>query len=83
MLLKASSCAQSTERLMPKSRPLFNDTKLISKTEFWVKQKIIALLPYQVKEDRGGLCPGKLCPNLGEFGEEFYSNGLRVGLLIR
>ena len=25
----------------------------------------------------------KLCPNLGGFGEEFYSSGSRVGLLIR
>ena len=24
-----------------------------------------------------------LCPNLERFGEEFYSNGSRVGLLIR
>ena len=31
-----------------------------------------------------GSCPSKtVCPNLGEFGKEFYSNGSRVELLIR
>ena len=31
-----------------------------------------------------GLMPLKtVCPNPGGFGEEFYSNGSRVGLLIR
>ena len=30
------------------------------------------------------LLPSKtMCPNPGEFGEEFYGNGSRVGLLIR
>ena len=30
-----------------------------------------------------GSCPSKtLCPNLGGFGEEFYSNGSRVGMLV-
>ena len=30
------------------------------------------------------LVPSKtVCPNLGGFGEEFYSNGSRAGLLVR
>lgn len=36
----------------------------------------------QAKEDTAGSCPQKLCPNPGEFGEEFYGNGSRVALLI-
>ena len=36
------------------------------------------------KGGHNGLLPWKtMCPNLGGFDEEFYSNGLRVGLLIR
>ena len=35
------------------------------------------------KRGTEGTCPKKLCPNLGGFEEEFYSNGSRVGLLIR
>ena len=40
-------------------------------------------MPYQAKGDTEGCCPGKLCPNLWECGEEFYSNSSREGLLIR
>ena len=36
------------------------------------------------KGGRSGLLPSKtVCPNPGGFGEEFYSNRSRVGLLIR
>ena len=36
------------------------------------------------KGGQSGPMPWKtVCPNLGEFGEEFYSNALRVRLLIR
>ena len=36
------------------------------------------------KEGHSGLMPLKsVCPNLGGFGEEFYSNGSRAELLIR
>ena len=36
------------------------------------------------KGGHSGLVPLKtVCPNLGGFGEEFYSNGSRAGLLIR
>ena len=34
--------------------------------------------------EHGGLMPWKMvCPNLGGFGEELYSSGSRVGLMIR
>ena len=45
----------------------------------WWKQKIIALLLCQAKGGQSGLLPQKLCG----FGEEFYSSGSRVGLLMR
>ena len=36
------------------------------------------------KRGHSGLMPSKtVCPNSGEFGEAFYSNGSRMGLLIR
>ena len=36
------------------------------------------------KGGHSGLLPSKtMCPNSGGFDEEFYSNGSRVGLLIR
>ena len=36
------------------------------------------------KGEHSGLLPLKtVCPHLGDFGEEFYSNGSRVDLLIR
>ena len=36
------------------------------------------------KGGHGGLVPWKtVCPNLGGSGEELYSNGSRVGLMIR
>ena len=36
------------------------------------------------KGERSELGPSKtVCPNLGGFGEEFYRNGSRAGLLIR
>ena len=37
----------------------------------------------QVKGDTVGSCPQKLCPSPGRFGEEFYNNSSRVGLLIK
>ena len=49
--------------------------------EFQMKYK--ALLLCQAKGDTTGSCPEKLCPNLGRFDEEFYSNGLRAELLIK
>jgi len=45
-------------------------------------EKKIVLLLHQVK-GHSGLMPSKtVCPSLGGFGEEFFSNGPRVGLLI-
>ena len=35
------------------------------------------------KGGHSGLMLSKLCPNLERFGEEFYSNGSRMRLLIR
>ena len=35
------------------------------------------------KGGHSGLMLSKLCPNLERFGEEFYSNGSRLRLLIR
>ena len=67
---------------MPKTWPLCTSAKLNLGDEFWVKQKRISLLLCQVKGDIVGLCPQKLCVPTQGFGEEFYSNGSRVGLLI-
>ena len=70
--------------LMPKTWPLCTDTKsnlgdqALGEVE---KNNFIAL---SGKGGHSGLLPSKtVCPNLGGFGEEFYSSGSRVGLLIR
>ena len=49
-----------------------------------MKEKVIALLLLWAKEGHNGLMPSKsVVSNPGGFGEEFYSSGSRVGLLIR
>ena len=67
-----------------KARPLCTGAKsnlrdrVLSEVE---KNSFIAL---PGKWGHSGLLPQKtMCPNLGGFDKEFYSNGSRVGLLIR
>ena len=44
-------------------------------TEFWVKEKRIALLFCQAKGATAGECPQDCVSQLGGGSEEFYSNG--------
>ena len=58
----------------------------ILETEFWVKQKRVALLPCQAQGELAGSCPQNCVPaGLGHYGygEEFYSVASRVELLTR
>ena len=70
--------------MMSKTRPLCTGatSNLGDRVLGEVEKKSFIALP-----GRGGhsrLMPSKtVCPNPGGFGEEFYSNGSRVGLLIR
>ena len=64
---------------MPKAWALCIMPNQILETEFWVKQKRIALLLSQAKEDASG--SGH--PNPGGSGEELYTNGSRMGMMIR
>ena len=70
-----------TEHLMPKVQSLYKPLPYqMLETEFWVKQKRIALLFCQAKQDKVGSCfKNPSCPNLGGgYVEEFYSNSSRV-----
>ena len=69
---------------MPKTQPLCTGARsnhrdrVLGEVE---KNSFIVLLG---KRGYSGLVPQKLCvPPPGGFGEELYSNGSRVGLLIR
>ena len=69
--------------LMPKTWLLCISAKLNLRHKIWgeVEKSFIAL------PGKGGhrwLMPWEtVCPNLGKFGEKFYSSGSRAGLLIR
>ena len=69
---------------MPKIQPLCTSAKLNLRDRVLCgaeKNNVIAL---PGKGGHNRLMPLKtVCPNLGGFGEEFYSNDSRVGLLIR
>ena len=69
---------------MLKARPLCTSTKsnLGDRALGEVEKNSIIALPGKGGHSR--LLPSKtMCPNLAGFDEEFYSNGSRVGLLIK
>lgn len=53
--------ASLPDGLMPDASFCTLTPNSISETEFWVKQKRIALLLCQAKQDTAGFCPRKLC----------------------
>ena len=70
--------------LMPKAQPLHTGAKsnLRDRALGEVEKNSFIALPGKGGHSR--LLPSKtMCPNPGEFGEEFYGNGSRVGMLIR
>ena len=70
--------------MMLKTRPLCTgaESNLGDRVLGEVEKKSFIALPG--KGGHSGLVPSKtVCPNPGGFGEEFYSSGLRAGLLIR
>ena len=69
LMLKAWSLCTST-RLNPGDRALGK-----------VEKNSLISLPGEGGHNR--LSPEKMCPNWGGFGEDFYSNGTRIWLLIR
>ena len=69
---------------MPKAQPLCTPMpNRISETVLGQAEKN-SFIALPGKGGHRGVLPSKtMCPNPGEFGEEFYGNGSRVGLLIR
>ena len=71
-----------TEVTMPKTRPLSTGAELNLGNRVLGEAEMNNIIVLPGKGGHSGLMPLKtLCPNQGEFGEEFYSNGSRVGLL--
>ena len=69
---------------MPKTQPLCTgaESNLRDRVLGEVEKNSFIALPG--KEGDSGLLASKtVCPNLGRFGEEFYSNSSRVWLLTR
>ena len=70
--------------MMPKTRPLYTSAKLNLGDRVLDKVEKNSFVALQGKWGHSRLVPLKtLCPSPGGFGEEFYSSGSRVGLLIR
>ena len=68
---------------MPKAQPLYTGTEstLGDRVLGEVQKNSFIALPG--KGGHSGLLHSEgMCPNPGEFGEEFYGKGSRVGLLI-
>ena len=60
------------------------DLVTVTGRQFGVKGRKSSFIALSGKGGHKKLMPPKtVCPRLGGFGEEFYSNGSRVGLLIR
>ena len=69
----------SQDNVVAEAQPLCTGAELdLGDKRFWSYKKRIALLLCQAKGESAGLCP-----TLVGFGEEFYGNGSRVGLLLR
>ena len=70
--------------MMPKTRPLCTSVKLNLRDRVLGEIEKNSFIVLPVKGRHSGLMPLKtVCPNLGGFGQEFYSNGSRAELLIR
>ena len=69
---------------MPKTQPLCTGTELNLRGRFLSEVYKNSFIALPGKGGHSGLLPLKMvCPNLGGFGKEFYSNGSRAELLIR
>ena len=69
---------------MPKAWPLCTGAELNLGDRVLGEVEENSFIALPGRAGHSGLLPSKtMCPNLGGFGEEFYSNGSRAGLLVR
>ena len=69
---------------MLKTQPLCTSAEMSLRDRVLGEVEKNSLIALPGKKGHRGLVPLKtVCSNPGGFGEEFYSNGSRVGLLIR
>ena len=69
---------------MPKSHPVYTGAKSNIRDRVLGEVEKNSYIAFPGKGGHSRLLPSKtMCPNLGEFGEGFYSNSSRVGLLTR
>ena len=64
---------------MPKTRPLCTGSTSNLRDSVLSEAEKSSLVALPAKGGHSRLVPSKLCPHPGRFGEEFYSNGPRVG----